>query len=963
MTMTDVIRVRVWIEGVLLPDAAFGGIDTNSAARGGAGATLSILNIPGMRPEEWGRARCAVAWSNVEIRKTRGEDWPMLYDGEIVAYGDHKNPMSRSVQFSLNSEDIHFDQCRLYYFNRDTGANVINVPKTAYFFGNSSIEESIAAPGLDTVNRLVEAIRAQGNAPLPSSMRTAFKATLSTNFFFERARQQLGLDRRFGVAKDDFAALLYSKRDLLFSQLENGVAVREGDTPIRQIIEEMLSKFRYGLTVNPQPTVIRGGDKTDLSPITEQRNQALASAEEICIRLLGVSPSMVPITERTTDEEIKVIALKIAHPTTRANLFPAADLSLEGVSLLSDPATSTGDIQSYMDEIGPSIIESLKLIRSELLRAASTATTRAAVEVMDEDADFRDYVAQFMLLPDMQLAAIPRCNVIFPNENSSYSTSRNFLQEPTRTMKSVPTVNGASDEVYFAPGNLSTTAVKKTPVTTYTGNFSMCPPVLVAGGISKVMGSKFGNRQDPLNSTETKLKAHRGIDLRVPKRTPVLSVLDGTVMSSQLDKPKAGGLYVVIQHVGNDYTKYMHLLSSSVKPGDTVKAGQQIGFSGGDPADGLSAGGSTGPHLHFELHRGSRSNPVNPADFLFKCQDAFDKSVGSGSVLATSSAATEIAAVDEENAQTMADGINNTSEKPFADFEFLTPAEEVLGIVPNIDTSMDRTMTTYSVQGGEDGRKKYLQQLVEADHQSARYSSRSFSPVTMPFTPRLVAGMPGLIVDNFRPVIVFIESVHHSYNPAGEATTTASVRGYRFWDEGDPYYWRGGREAFKEATKDQDGVKQPDPDVANFPGFMLPSIFATNSYEGPPETSNEPFGGKNQARPNDAFFESMIGCKGLPYYYTERQSPITGETLSYNAFIGHLVNYYRALVDTSHEAASGFVDSFTSRSSMHVDEYFLQLLKCQPGAGGYNGPAFRATIRAVVLDYVAKVSSSHAFRG
>lgn len=52
---------------------------------------------------------------------------------------------------------------------------------------------------------------------------------------------------------------------------------------------------------------------------------------------------------------------------------------------------------------------------------------------------------------------------------------------------------------------------------------------------------------------------------------------------------------VIIQHAdGSGYSMYAHMDSVSVRKGDTVSQGAQIGMLG-------SSGYSTGPHLHFEL--------------------------------------------------------------------------------------------------------------------------------------------------------------------------------------------------------------------------------------------------------------------------------------------------------------------------------------------------------------------------
>ena len=53
-------------------------------------------------------------------------------------------------------------------------------------------------------------------------------------------------------------------------------------------------------------------------------------------------------------------------------------------------------------------------------------------------------------------------------------------------------------------------------------------------------------------------------------------------------------LIVFLCSCGNMVTLYAHMSSRSVKKGDVVKKGQQLGLVG-------STGYSTGPHLHFEI--------------------------------------------------------------------------------------------------------------------------------------------------------------------------------------------------------------------------------------------------------------------------------------------------------------------------------------------------------------------------
>ncbi|NJP33238.1 M23 family metallopeptidase [Micromonospora thermarum] len=101
---------------------------------------------------------------------------------------------------------------------------------------------------------------------------------------------------------------------------------------------------------------------------------------------------------------------------------------------------------------------------------------------------------------------------------------------------------------------------------------------------------------------------HAGIDFAMPAGTPVRAVYRGTVEKAG-DAGDGYGISVVVNH-GNGYlTHYAHLSTAKVNVGDTVGAGETIGLEG-------STGDSTGPHLHFEVHKGQMWNQIDPAPFL-----------------------------------------------------------------------------------------------------------------------------------------------------------------------------------------------------------------------------------------------------------------------------------------------------------------------------------------------------------
>jgi murein DD-endopeptidase MepM/ murein hydrolase activator NlpD len=85
---------------------------------------------------------------------------------------------------------------------------------------------------------------------------------------------------------------------------------------------------------------------------------------------------------------------------------------------------------------------------------------------------------------------------------------------------------------------------------------------------------------------------HLGLDFRVPTGTSVAAMNDGTVL---LARPLYyEGNFVVLDHGQGLLSLYLHLSKFTVKEGDHVSRGQQLGLSGG-------TGRVTGPHLHVAV--------------------------------------------------------------------------------------------------------------------------------------------------------------------------------------------------------------------------------------------------------------------------------------------------------------------------------------------------------------------------
>lgn len=101
---------------------------------------------------------------------------------------------------------------------------------------------------------------------------------------------------------------------------------------------------------------------------------------------------------------------------------------------------------------------------------------------------------------------------------------------------------------------------------------------------------------------------HYGLDMAAPLGTPIYAATDGVVIRA--GRASGFGNAVYIQDADGNVHIYGHMRYYDVQAGDIVHAGDQIAKVGNE-------GYSTGPHLHYEIHRGGENGrPIDPQEYL-----------------------------------------------------------------------------------------------------------------------------------------------------------------------------------------------------------------------------------------------------------------------------------------------------------------------------------------------------------
>ncbi len=155
-------------------------------------------------------------------------------------------------------------------------------------------------------------------------------------------------------------------------------------------------------------------------------------------------------------------------------------------------------------------------------------------------------------------------------------------------------------------------ATQTTTTTTTTPSTDPDSATIPSGGTAvapvpgAVVGAHFG--QYGLWS-----RYHTGLDFRAGYGTPIRAVLPGVVVYAGNSGDWSGN-HIAIRHTGGVTTMSSHMSSMVVHAGQSVSAGQVIGYVG-------QTGRAFGPHLHFELYPagvryGDVYRAIDPAPWL-----------------------------------------------------------------------------------------------------------------------------------------------------------------------------------------------------------------------------------------------------------------------------------------------------------------------------------------------------------
>ena len=131
-----------------------------------------------------------------------------------------------------------------------------------------------------------------------------------------------------------------------------------------------------------------------------------------------------------------------------------------------------------------------------------------------------------------------------------------------------------------------------------------CVPAIQPVDLRKIRNiGNYGWRKDPVYGDR---RHHDGLDFTGPMGLSIYVTGNGKVLRAERNRGGYGNM-VEVDHGFGYTTRYAHLQTILVRPGQRLKRGEKVGLLG-------NTGKSTGPHLHYEVRYLGR--PLDPRNFF-----------------------------------------------------------------------------------------------------------------------------------------------------------------------------------------------------------------------------------------------------------------------------------------------------------------------------------------------------------
>ncbi len=310
----------------------------------------------------------------------------------------------------------------------------------------------------------------------------------------------------------------------------------------------------------------------------------LAVAGSVALTTSAQSTTNSTADRPQTSVSVEPLPVRSVLPVTTPDpVEPAPDPALAAFSHPEQAASSrsTSLQAALVKEKAAQRAEDLAKTAEDVARTARAKTSDARQQNLSAAEKAQQTVAAQIAAANLQRAAAARV---------AATTARKNAESTTATTASAPAPAAATTPVGGGGGG---------------------------GGVSPVPGAVIGAHFGQYGLWS---RYHTGLDFRASYGTPIRAVKAGVVLYAGNSGDWAGN-HVALKHADGKTTMSSHMSSMAVRAGQSVSAGQVIGYVG-------QTGRAFGAHLHFELYPagvkyGDVYKAINPQPWLRdeRCQN------------------------------------------------------------------------------------------------------------------------------------------------------------------------------------------------------------------------------------------------------------------------------------------------------------------------------------------------------
>jgi len=371
------------------------------------------------------------------------------------------------------------------------------------------------------------------------------------------------------------------------------------------------------LTVGTVALILTAPDPTP-APAPEDNTVAQAVTETATdlptdVPPTDVPPTDAPVEQENTDAQTALIEELPTLSAEKINLLLATPIQPADEDVVEETTGLSFDPFTIIPNRSRSQMSSYTVVRGDTIDAISDrfGVTRESI------AWCNDYRLALVLRPGDVVNIPPTdgaCHTVLASQGKDitaiaeqYNVSDPYaiIDAPANSLPDIsPETQLPSGTRLFIPGGEGPIITWDAPVEQdSSGNVIAFAPGQ-AGSCGSVAGGGSAWTNPLPNGTYMRgfYAGHSGLDLSAPEGTPILAANSGPVLYAGWNSWGYGNT-VVIGH-GPFSTLYGHMSSLAVACGNSVSAGQVIGYVG-------NTGNSSGPHLHFEIR--FQNQPQDPS--------------------------------------------------------------------------------------------------------------------------------------------------------------------------------------------------------------------------------------------------------------------------------------------------------------------------------------------------------------